>query len=260
MRRRLATVATAVALFTGMLAVALAVPFGLFAGRSAEAEIIADLSEHLIAITTGFTGARVLLFGAREGDGEVVVVVRGPRKPMVVRRKGRVAGIWINEAEMTFRDVPAYYSVAASAPLDDLPASVRARHEIGSGYLRMVAPADAPAAEVGPFREALIRNMRRADLFYVPEPAPLAFLGDTLFRTDVFFPANAPVGLYEAAIFLVRDGDVVSAQSTPLQVSKVGFEAWVFDFAHRHALAYGVLAILIAVVAGWLASAIFRKD
>ncbi|TVS00282.1 MAG: hypothetical protein EA406_01095 [Rhodospirillales bacterium] len=259
-RRRLAVFATGIALFAGLLTATFVVPFGLLAGRSAEAEIVADLSDHLVAITTGFTGARVLLFGAREAEGDVVVVVRGPRRPMVVRRKGRIAGIWVNEAEMRFQDVPAYYTVASNVPLETIPDSVRARHELGSGFVRMVPPEPAARDEVMAFRAALIRNMQGADLYYVPEPAPVAFLGDTLFRTNIILPANAPVGLYEAAIFLIRDDDVVSAQSTPLQVSKIGFEAWVFDFAHRHALAYGVLAILIAVVAGWLASAIFRKD
>jgi uncharacterized protein (TIGR02186 family) len=86
------------------------------------------------------------------------------------------------------------------------------------------------------------------------------FLGPELFRVDIRFPANAPVGLYEVFFYLVRDGDVISAQSNPLYVSRIGFEAWIFDFAQRRSLAYGVLAIGLAVVAGWIASLIFRKE
>lgn len=114
-------------------------------------------------------------------------------------------------------------------------------------------------ATVRPFREALIRNMRREQLYY-RDPGVILFPGRQLFRVDIGFPANAPVGRYEVEVYLMQDGQVASAQSTPLQISKIGFEAWVFDFAHRHALSYGVLAILIAVVAGWSASAMFRRD
>lgn len=234
-------------------------PTAMFGPKSAAAQVTADLSDHLIAITTGFTGADLLLFGAVETEGTVVVVVRGPRTPLVVRRKGRVVGIWVNQANMTFDNVPGYYAVAASGPLDEIPDAVRARHEIGANFLQLKPPAGAEPDRVKVFRQALIRNMQE-DSLYSLDPAPILFLGRQLFRVDIRFPADAPVGRYEVAVYLIRDGEVINAQSTPLQVSKIGFEAWIFDFAHRHALPYGVLAILIAVVAGWGASVLFRKD
>jgi uncharacterized protein (TIGR02186 family) len=230
-----------------------------FAGmRTASAQIVADISDHLIAITTGFTGAELLLFGAAE-NGTVVVVVRGPRAPFVVRRKARIAGIWINRTEMTFRNVPHYYAIASSKPLDTIPRTVRARHEMGTDVLRLEAPKDTNPESAANYREALIRNMQNDNLYY-REPARVKFLGPQLFRVDIRFPANAPVGLYEVSVYLVRDGDVISAQSSPLYVSRIGVEAWIFDFAHRRSLLYGVLAILLAVMAGWAASLIFRKE
>ncbi len=72
------------------------------------------------------------------------------------------------------------------------------------------------------------------------------------------FPANVPTGTYLVEIFLVRDRDVVGGQTTPLVVSKVGIDAAVSDFANREAAAYGAIAVLTAVVAGWLASLPFR--
>jgi uncharacterized protein (TIGR02186 family) len=87
----------------------------------------------------------------------------------------------------------------------------------------------------------------------------IRFLGNRLFRTDLWIPANAPVGNYTVNVFLVEAGDVTNAEITPLVVSRVGFEARVFDFAHRFSAAYGILAIVIAAAAGWLANLIFRK-
>ena len=225
----------------------------------ARADLVADLSQHLVAITTGFSGTKVLLFGTTGGMGDVVVVVRGPENAEVVRRKARKAGIWVNDAEMVFEGTPSYYAVAASRALSEfLPARVAQHEEIGIRNLRVTPPEDAEPEEVESFRAALIRNKQKVELYSV-EPEPISFLGNRLFRTDMHFPANAPVGTYIVRVFLVHDGEVVGASITPLVVSKIGFEAGVFDFAHRHSLAYGVLAILIAVVAGWSASVAFHK-
>jgi uncharacterized protein (TIGR02186 family) len=233
--------------------------FAVATPGAVRAELVADLSAHLVAITTGFTGTKVLLFGTTGGTGDVVVVVRGPESAEAVRRKGRKAGIWVNEAEMIFEKVPSYYVVAASRPLSEfLPERVAEREQIGIRNLRISPPEDAKPAEVERFRAALIRNKQRVSLYSV-QPQPISFLGNRLFRTDMYFPANAPVGTYLVRVFLLQDGEVVSAEITPLVVSKIGFEAGVFDFAHRHSLAYGVLAILIAVVAGWTASVAFHK-
>lgn len=223
------------------------------------AELVVDLARHLVAITTGFTGSDVLVFGATDGEGDVVVVIRGPENTEAVRRKGRVFGIWVNERDLAFDNVPAYYAVAASVPIEDiLPERVMKRHQIGVNNLRLVAPRDVDPGEAEEFRAALIRSKQRAGL-YTAEPSRILLLGNRLFRTDVWFPANAPVGRYVVQVYLVRDGEVASAEITPLIVSKIGFEAGVYNFAQRYSLAYGVLAILIAAVAGWAASAIFRK-
>lgn len=200
-----------------------------------------------------------MLFGAIDGDGDVVVVVRGPENKELVRRKARKFGVWMNDREMPLSGVPAYYAVAANRPLDQImPSRSMSRHQIGADNLRIIPPEDADPAEARQFRDALIRTKQRAGL-YTEKPERVLFLGNRLFRTDLWFPANAPVGRYIVQVFLIRNGEVASAEITPLIVSKVGFEAGVYNFAQRYALAYGVLAILIAAVAGWIASAMFRK-
>lgn len=226
---------------------------------AARAQLVADLSEHLIAITTGFVGTDVLLFGAIEGSGDVVVVVRGPSRTEIVRRKARIAGIWVNERELVLQNVPSFYVVASAKPLTDILSTVaRNRHEIGFDYLHFTTSRPAPPDQVEEFRRALIRNKENDDL-YAEETGKVSFLGSRLFRTRIYFPSNVPTGTYTADVFLVRDGAVVSAQSTPLIVSKVGFGAELFDFAHRRPALYGILAVVVALAAGWLAGVAFRR-
>ena len=220
---------------------------------------MADLTSHLIAITTGFSGASVVLFGATDGPGDVAVVVRGPDRETTVRRKSKIAGIWVNSQEVTFANVPSFYFVAASRPLNEIVSPATAAfYRLGVSSLQMKADSGAPPEIVDKFAAALVGTQQRAKLF-PNSVGKVDFIGERLFRTTIEFPSNVPTGTYLVAVFLVRDKDVVSGQTTPLVVSKVGIDAEVSDFATRQAAAYGAIAVLGALVAGWLASLPFRS-
>lgn len=223
-------------------------------------EVVADLSAHLVGITTGFIGTDVLLFGATEGEGEVVVIVRGPMREEVVRSKARIAGVWVNNREVVFDNVPSFYAIASSRPIDEIVSErLRERHRIGTDYLD-IRPRERglDAETVAAFRAGLVRNKVRSGL-YLDKPGPVSFLGNRLFRSRLYFPANVPTGTYTVETLLIRQGAVVSAQLSPLLISKVGVGAEIYQFAHRHSILYGIIAIVIALAAGWTAGVVFRK-
>lgn len=221
--------------------------------------LVADLSSHLIAITTGFTGADVLVFGATDGEGDVAVIVRGPEREEIVRRKERMGGIWIHGQSFRFRRVPAFYTVATSKPLNELAAPpVLARHQIGLENLRLDTGGRESDPDYKTFTEALIR-LKQSEQLFPTRPGNVQFLGNQLFRASISFPANVPVGTYLVEVFLLRNGEVVGAQSAPLVISKIGLGADIFLFAHRDAPIYGAIAILMALVAGSSAAYLFRK-
>ena len=229
-------------------------------------DLVADLSKHLVAITTGFTGTEVLLFGAVERPaeggppGEVAVVVRGPSHagddaPKVARRgdldEYRVDDLRAGAQLLCDRrECPAQ---------PDRHPQVRQRNGIGLDALNIsLPPAKASPNVAREWRDALIRAKQRNGL-YTGTVRPVVFLGARLFRTEVYFPANVPTGSYQVETYLLRDGQVVSAQTTPLIVSKVGVEATLTRFAYEHAAVYGLVAIIVALLAGWGGYALFRK-
>jgi len=221
--------------------------------------LVVDLSNHLVAITTGFAGTTVLLFGAVEGDGDVVVVVRGPAQTEMVRRKERVMGIWVNHAQAVISDAPSYYRVAASRTLDQIVAvSTLERHQIGLDHLAMKVRRRDISVSDDDYRKALLRLKESAGL-YARLPGVVSFIGHRLFRTEIDFPANVPTGIYTVEVFLMKDGEVSSAQTTPLIISKIGVGSQVFDFAMHRAALYGIFAVLLAAAAGWLAAVAFRR-
>lgn len=244
--------------------VALAVVLSLAAAAPSarSAGLVADLSDHLVAITTAFSGTEVLLFGALETVGsEVAVVVRGPAREETVRRKSRVGFLWLNTHALTFREVPLYYAVGASRPLTDLaPAAELARYQIGLANLRLepAHPHSVSSRTAEAFRNGLVRNRLATGLFS-DRVAKVAFLGDRLFRTTVDFPANVRPGSYQVRVFELRDGRVVGAQNSTLVISRIGLEADIFSLAQESSAIYGVASVLLAIAAGWVANAIFRK-
>jgi uncharacterized protein (TIGR02186 family) len=222
--------------------------------------LIADITTHFIAITTGFTGANMVLFGATDGTGDVVVIVSGPEHDVVVRRKSRVAGLWINTREVAFAGVPSFYFVYTGRPLDEIaPPPMQARLQIGLNNLPFEPKGKRrAAAELGEFRAALLRE-RESEGLFGEDAGRVHFLGDRLFRADIALPANLPTGQYNVRIYLVKEGAEVAAQTSPLFVSQAGLDAEVDDFADRHALLYGIVAVACAAMAGWLASLPFRN-
>jgi uncharacterized protein (TIGR02186 family) len=240
-----------------LLVLVLATPRG---AGAAEPLLLTDLTTHYIAITTGFTGQDVVLFGATDGQGDVIVVVRGPLRDTAVRRKSKVAGIFINTRQLTFTAAPSYYAVYSTKPLDEvMPPALRALQEIGVANLRLnVAEEGHTPEDIADFRAALIRERQRQNLF-TESVGGFNFRSDQLFHLALKFPANVPTGNYTVQIFLVRNKQVVSGETSPLFISQAGIDADVNDFADRQALLYGVIAVVGAAMAGWLASLPFRN-
>ena len=189
----------------------------------------------------------------------MVVVVRGPHRPSTLRRKARTGGIWINSGSATVENAPSFYRVAATRPLEELASpAILERHQIGLEHLALDVQAKDPDADPAEYRKALLRLKQKQGL-YGDSVQDIGMLSQRLFRTDLHFPANVPVGTYMVEVYLIAGGQVVSAQTTPLVVGKVGLGADVYDFAHQQAAAYGIIAIALAAAAGWLAAVAFKR-
>jgi len=242
--------------------------FGLLLpGVSAHA-LVTDLSNKRIEIRYSFSGAELILFGAvgstnidvRQEDYDVVIVVRGPEAPAVVRKKARVGAIWVNADDMRFPSAPGYYAVAATRPLNEIANPVAfASYGIGFHNLPLVADSGNGLMMPDPeFREALFR-LRSGDGLYRQEKDDVAIIGQGLFRTNVHLPANVPVGEFIVETFIFQHGSMRSRNRISLTVDKEGFERAAYNFAHGYPFWYGIVAVIVALGAGWLAGVLGKK-
>ena len=223
-------------------------------------DLIVDLSLARVSITSAFQGESILMFGMFDPPGEIVVVVAGPPARETVLRKQRFLGLWLNTGRQSFDDVPAYYAIAASQPLQRLLAR-GAGGEILSleDRLSTVKPVgERDAALLAQFRSGLVEVKRREGL-YPAAIGQVTVQAGRLFRVDLPFPSRLPEGVYEVRAYLLRDGKIVAAVSRPLPVGKVGFSAQLAGWATHEGPLYGLGAILLALFAGWIGGAIVRR-
>ena len=248
----------------GMAAIAAVLAAQAAAFAAAEDEgpdepLLIALSTHHIEIDSNFAGTSILLFGATDVVGDVVVSVRGPEEPVVVRRKQQSFGVWVNRESIAFRNVPGYYFVATSRPLEEIaPAEFLDRKQLGSERLLLEAIWFDTSGDADEFRAALHRDRER-DSLYKAERGTVEFIDERLFRTTIDLPAHVPTGDYVVEALLLVDGEVLSTRQAALSMEKAGFSADVSTFARTDEALYGVIAIALALVAGWLGSFAFRK-
>jgi uncharacterized protein (TIGR02186 family) len=229
-------------------------------------EIVAGLSQNRVSITADFDGSEILIYGAVKRDGpppegkplEVIITVEGPATPLVIRRKERVAGIWINTDRVRISSAPSFYAVATTGPLarilsetEDLRHRIRIPSVIGD--IGISSQTDEPQS----FLDALERIRLAEDRFRLQQGG-VEFLEQTLFRTDVALPANLTDGEYAVRIFLTRGGMVIASQERVIGVRKEGIERWIFNLSRDQPLITGLAAVLMAALFGWAASATFR--
>jgi uncharacterized protein (TIGR02186 family) len=228
------------------------------------------LSQDVVRITADFSGADLTIFGSlenadpqvvREGRYDVVVVLEGPGRPVTVRRKSRVLGIWMNTQSEDFLYVPESYSLSTTRMPQDItdPDSYR-RLALGADYVHM-QPADPEndPTTLTEFRAAL-RTQKKVLGLYTERVGGVQFLSSSLFRAVVTLAPDIPVGTHRARAFLFRNGVFIKETSAPLAIVKSGFEQMLFRLSRNHGLFYGFCAVGLAIATGWLGRLLFRKD
>jgi len=248
-----------------------ALGIGMFAPARAE-QLIVSVSNHRVTVTPNYAGEELVLFGAVEKDDKtppgrnnynLVVTVNGPRTDLMTRRKERRFGIWINTDSRQFLQVPSYLAVFSNRPMDAIaPADVQRRQQLGINNVLLTQRVGTDYADVvatDPFRSAFVR-LRKEHGLYREETSAVTFLTPTLFRTSIPLPAEVPIGTYDVEIKLFADGGLISKAETAFDIVKVGFEQFVANAARNHGFIYGLLTAAMALMSGWAASIVFRRD
>jgi uncharacterized protein (TIGR02186 family) len=256
-----------------LIACALAALLSVSSVLPASAErLVSSLSSHIVQITSNFTGVELVLFGTVENDQatvpgkgsyDLVATAIGPRQTVVTRRKERMFGIWVNAESRSFVEVPSYLAVLSTRPFENIAdAETLRRQQIGIANTSLPQQIGPDIADVVPndaFRQAFVRIKHDRGL-YGETTNGVTFLTPTLYRASIFVPAEAQIGNYEVDVKLFADGAMIARTSSAFEIVTVGFERFIAGAAVDHGLLYGVATAMMAVMTGWFASIVFRRD
>ncbi|WP_428407913.1 TIGR02186 family protein [Hyphococcus sp.] len=240
--------------------------FFLMTAPAAAAEIEVALTDDEVEVDTGFAGARLTLFGAVTGledlaTVDIISVIKGPEARFEVRQMEKNNLIWTPGPAHFIDNAPGLYLTYATRPVGDIaPLPLQDQYRLDAEYLDIAVGAHAsmPDGDMGLYRSAFLSEAEELGL-YRNHVGSIEFKKGALFTINARLPANTPVGEYDVAVYLFRNGELIGADQTALAVNRVGLERRIHDFAHQRPVSYGIFCVTLSLLAGWAASLAFRK-
>jgi uncharacterized protein (TIGR02186 family) len=259
----------------GLLAIGIVLIAAAIGGsQRAEAErLVTSISRHQVLVNSSFSGTSIVLFGTVEPDTpaarrrsdnyDIVVTVIGPKQTVVTRRKERMFGIWTNMAARTFVNVPAYLALLSNRPFEQVT-DVESLRRLQIGFDNVLLPQQigsdiADVVRDDPIRSNFLR-LKNEHQLYVQSTNGVTLLTPTVFRAEIALPAEAPVGNYDVDVKVFAEKAMLARSNSAFELIKVGFEQFVANAARDYGAIYGLTTAVMAMLTGWFASVMFRRD
>ena len=227
--------------------------------------LVPEVSQHEIQVRQGFTGTELLLYGAildpsgiRAGrDYDIVVVLKGPTQSIKLREKQKLAGVWVNADSTDFRSAPSFYSVVSSKEIKDIVDDrTAAIYELGLPWLQL-----SPIGAIDPKQQARFAaglvGLREGEGLYKEDQKGVTISEQVLYQARISLPSSVQTGTYTAETFAITHGRVVASAIARAEVRKLGFERFVAVSAQDQPVLYGLLAVALSVMMGWIAGRLF---
>ena len=225
------------------------------------AEAYFDISENNIKIETNFIGKEVIIFGILNDDQETIMTIKGPEKNAVIQKKERILGFWFNTKKITYNQIPSIFFIASSNEIEDiLPTSTIIKEELSFDYLLENKTSQRnfiSDISLDTWMSNFVRIKKNKNLFKEYE---IENIDNKLFQTRIFFPAKSIPGEYKVNVYQIKDNLILNNKEKVITLKKSGIGNQIYNFAHKNAAAYGLFAIIFAVLSGFLAATLFRRS
>ena len=224
------------------------------------AEAYFDISENNIKIETNFIGKEVIIFGILNDDQETIMTIKGPEKNAVIQKKERILGFWFNTKKIIYNEIPSIFFIASSNNIKDiLPTSSIIKNELSFNYLLENKTSQRnfiSDVSLEDWKNNFVRIKKNKDLF---KEYSIDKIDNKLFQTRVFFPAKSIPGEYKVNVYQIKNNLILDNKERIITLKKSGIGNHIYNFAHNNAAAYGLFAIIFAILSGFLAATLFRR-
>ena len=225
------------------------------------AEAYFDISDDNIKIETNFIGKEVIIFGILNDDQDTILTIKGPEKNAVIQKKERILGFWFNTKQITYNQIPSIFFIASSNNIEDiLPASTIIKEELSFNYLLENKTSQRnfiSDVSLDTWKDNFVRIKKSKNLF---KEYNVENIDNKLFQTRIFFPAKSIPGEYKVNVYQIEDNLILNNKEKIITLKKSGIGSQIYNFAHKNAAAYGLFAIIFAVLSGFIAATLFRRS
>lgn len=224
------------------------------------AEAYFDISEENIKIETNFIGKEVIIFGILNDDQDTIITIKGPEKNAVIQKKERILGFWFNTKKIIYNKIPSIFFIASSNDIKDiLPTSSIIKEELSFKYLLENKTSKRnfiSDISLETWKDNFVRIKKSKNLF---KEYNIEKIDNKLFQTRVFFPTKSIPGEYKVNVYQIKNNLILNNKEKIITLKKSGIGSQIYNFAHMNAAAYGLFAIIFAILSGFLAATLFRR-
>ena len=224
------------------------------------AEAYFDISDDNIKIETNFIGKEVIIFGILNDDQDTIITIKGPKKKAVIQKKERILGFWFNTKKIIYNNVPSIFFIASSNNIEDiLPTSSIIKEELSFKYLLENKTSKRnfiSDISLDTWKDNFVRIKKSKNLF---KEYNVEKIDNKLFQTRVFFPTKSIPGEYKVNVYQIKNNLIINNKEKIITLKKSGIGSQIYNFAHMNAAAYGLFAIIFAILSGFLAATLFRR-
>jgi uncharacterized protein (TIGR02186 family) len=197
--------------------------------------------------------------GIPRSDG-VIITIEGDKGDVVLNKKGKLGLIWLNVAQVTAKNAPRVYLLAASGRLADIcsPEDLE-RLGLGLEALRGRISFESRKPLAGSEFDEFLKLKKHSGTYNAGRSVDLhqAAGGRQEASAALTMPAAAPPGEYKVRLYCFSQRMITAEATASLSIEEVGAPLLMTRLAHRYGAAYGVLAIVIGMGAGIVMGLVF---
>ncbi|WP_028315652.1 TIGR02186 family protein [Desulfatibacillum aliphaticivorans] len=239
------------------------------ASGAAQTSSSIHLEPGTVSIGAMYNGAQVTITGTIPASAQVLVEVKGERNNVVLSKKGKAFGLlWMNTGEVSLENAPKVYML-------NLPEAYSAEEDggddaltsLGVGFEKLagevsIESSDGDANDKALFEEFV--KLKKKEGLYALNNNAVKYTGEKKgvrsFSCNIFLPPRMKQGDYVVTAVVIKDGKVVERDDRPLEIKRVGIPEFMAKVAYEHGALYGIIASVIAIMAGLGMGLIFGGD
>ncbi len=223
-------------------------------------EVYFDLSQDNIEIKTDFNGKEIIIFGLLKDNHETLLTIKGPPSKMKIQKKDRYLGVWINNKQIIYSNIPTLFFLSSSSEVGKiLPSSTLINENLS--FEKILKNKTFNQNFIFENNQDLwsknFVRIKKKQLLY--KEFEMKIFKNKLFQTSVFFPPNTVPGTYNVDIYYIKNNTIINKDQKKIIVKKTGIGSKIYKFAKDNAATYGVFVIIFSILSGLIAATLFRR-